>query len=684
MFPMKLKTFARPEVLIVVLMVMLIGMLIVPLPTWLIDTLIATNIAIAAMIFVGSFYLTSITSFSSFPSVLLLTTVFRLALSITTTRMILSQADAGRIVAGFGDFVLGGDLTIGIIVFIIVTIVQFLVITKGAERVAEVCGRFSLDGLPGKQMSIDGDLRANTINGEQARARRAELERESQLYGSLDGAVKFVKNDALASILIIFVNFVGGISIGMSRHGMSFDEALDVYTILTVGDGMVAQIPALLISVAAGFIVTRVNGDADNLGTTIFSQLGGNTKVLLTVAVLLGLIGFLPGFPLIVFATLALLILGVCVQRIGGPKALVRLLRSGSPAAEADPATADGVGEAGAAVADLMPETVALALLLPESAKQWVADTHISDLIEREIFLKLGVKIPALAIRTNAAVAADTAAVLVNEVHGGDIPVAFGRHKVIQGVDNLMASDIPLLDLSQAGDASHWISAADLAKLPAGLDVHTLTDIEELAQRFSSIAARHIAEFFGIQETRNLLDQLEKKYPELVKETIRNAPLQRIANVLQRLVVERVSIRNLKTVLESLTQWAPKERDNIMLVEHVRASLGRYITEKFSRGRQLQVLVLSPPYEESVRRGIQQSANGSFLNMGPGEGERLTDQLGLCMSGLYVPQEEVVVLTSADIRRFVKFVIQNQFPKLDVISYEEVTDQSRINVLRTI
>jgi type III secretion protein V len=681
---MKLKTLARPEMLIVVLMVMLIGMLIVPLPTWLIDTLIAINIGIAAMIFVGSFYLTSITSFSSFPSVLLLTTVFRLALSITTTRMILSQADAGRIVAGFGEFVLGGDLTIGIIVFAIITIVQFLVITKGAERVAEVCGRFSLDGLPGKQMSIDGDLRANTINGEQARARRAELERESQLYGSLDGAIKFVKNDALASILIIFVNFIGGIAIGMSRQGLSFDQALDVYTILTVGDGMVAQIPALLISVAAGFIVTRVNGDVENLGSTIFSQVGGNTKVLLTVALLLGLVGFLPGFPLSVFAALAALILAVCVRRVGGLRGLTRFARTGSLALPADTAGAGVAGEANAAVSELMPETVALALLLPESATHWAEETKISGLIEREIFLRLGVKIPAMEIRGNAAVAADTAAVLINEVHGGDIPVAFGKHKVIQGVDNLMANETPLQDLSHAGDASHWISAEHLAQLPEGFDVHTLTDAEELSQRLSSIAARHIAEFFGIQETRNLLDQLEGKYPELIKETIRNAPLQRIANVLQRLVAERVSIRNLKTVLESLAQWAPKERDNIMLVEHVRASLGRYITEKFSRGRQLRVLLLSPPYEESVRQGIQQSANGSFLNMAPGEGERLTDQLGQCMAGLYVPQEEVVVLTSADIRRFVKFVIQNQFPKLDVISYEEVTDQSRINVLRTI
>jgi type III secretion protein V len=681
---MKTKHLARPELIVVALMVMLIGMLIIPMPTWLIDVLIAINMGVAAMIFVGSFYLTSITAFSAFPSVLLLTTVFRLALSITTTRMILTQADAGRIVSGFGDFVLGGDLVIGIIVFAIVTIVQFLVITKGAERVAEVCGRFSLDGLPGKQMSIDADLRANVITGEQARERRALLERESQLYGSLDGAIKFVKNDALASILIIFVNFLGGIAIGVYRHGQSFDQALDTYTILTVGDGMVAQIPALLISVAAGFIVTRVNGDTENLGTTILAQLGGNTSVLLTVAFLLALIGFLPGFPLLVFAAIALLLVAVCVKRFGGVSAVTLAGRRLAGRTDNGAGAESNAAEAAAKVADLMPETVALALLVPAGANDWITEHKIAETLEREIFLRLGVKIPPVAVRVADHVDENTASVLVNEVHGGDIRIVFGANKVIRGTDTLLACDTPLLDLSDTDDSAHWISRQDLQALSSELDIETLTDIEELVDRFSSLAARNISEFFGIQETRNLLDQMEGKYPELVKETIRNAPLQRIANVLQRLVAERVSIRNLKTVLESVAQWAPKERDNIMLVEHVRVSLGRYITEKFSRGRHLRVLLLSPVLEESVRRGIQQSATGTFLKMAVGDGEALLDKLTECLKGLYVPQEEMVIIASADTRRFVKYVIQNQFPKLDVVSFEEITDQSRINVLRTI
>lgn len=686
------KQLARPELMIVLLMVLLVGMLIIPMPTWLIDILIALNMGIAALVFVGSFYITSITALSSFPSILLLTTVFRLALSITTTRMVLTQADAGRIVSGFGEFVLGGDLVVGFTVFAIITIVQFLVITKGSERVAEVCGRFSLDGLPGKQMSIDGDLRANVLNGEQAAERRKQLERESQLYGALDGAIKFVKNDAMASILIVFVNFLGGIAIGVYRHGLPFDQALDTYTLLTVGDGMVAQIPALLISVAAGFVVTRVNGDTENLGKTILAQLGGNGKVLLTVAVLLVLIGLLPGFPLVVFGGVALALIFFCLRQPGGWRAA--LAADGPATAAASPASAKGKGTASAGtttppgtdseVGNLMPETVALSLLLPAGREEWIAEQDVAVRLEREMFLRLGIKLPAIAVRATEGVAPDRAIVLVNEVNAGAIGVAFGRHKLITGLESVLACGAELIDLSDGSDRSQWITSEALAGLAGKIECTAMTDIDEITDRFCVICARHVAEVFGIQETKNLLDQLETQFPELVKETLRNAPLQRIANVLQRLVRERISVRNLKNILEAIAQWAPKERDNIMLVEHVRSALGRYITEKFSRGKFLHALLLSPQVEESVRRGIQQSAGGSFLKMNRDDGEKLLELLAAGLREIYMPQEDVVVLTSADTRRFVKYAIENQFPKLDVIAYEEITDQSRISVLRTI
>ena len=682
----------RPELGVIILMTMLIAMLIIPLPTWLIDVLIAINMVTATLIFVGSFHIRTIISFSSFPAILLMSTVFRLALSITTSRMILMQADAGRIVESFGSFVIGGDLVIGMTVFAIVTLVQFMVITKGSERVAEVCARFTLDGLPGKQMSIDADLRANVINGNQARELRRRLEHESQLYGSLDGAVKFVKGDALASILIIFVNFLGGIAMGVIRHGESFDQALETYTLLTVGDGLVAQIPALLISIATGFIVTRVNADDENLGTTMIKQLGAKGEVLLTAAALALAAGFLPGFPLLIFMAMAFLLLAVCVWRIGGPaKAWQRMRRwpaagaAASSAADDESSTPGGaMGEHG--VGDVMPEAVALTALLAPGRLAWARDVGLPALLDRECFLRLGVKIPVVELRENPAIDPHSVIVLVNEIRAGEIRVGYGKHKVSSDPEVLRAYGTPLTDLSTDGDASFWVEA-DLAEHEQGSQTplfHSHRDTEELAERFSTIVARHVSEIFGIQETKDLLDQLEQKYPELVKETVRNAPMQRIANVLQRLVAERISIRNLKNILEAIAQWAPRERDNIMLVEHVRSTLGRYITEKFSRGRSVNVLVLSPQHEERVRRGVQQTANGTFLNMPPEDANALEEQLAARLAGVYLSLEDIVILTSADIRRFVKRVIEARYPQIDVISYSEISDHSRISVLHTV
>ncbi|MDU4091775.1 MAG: FHIPEP family type III secretion protein, partial [Pantoea sp.] len=274
-----IKIKSHPELFILILIMVIISMLIIPLPTFMVDFLIGLNIIISALVFLSSFYIDRILNFSTFPAVLLITTLFRLALSISTSRLILNDADAGDIIATFGLFVIGDNLVVGFVIFAIVTIVQFMVVTKGAERVAEVAARFSLDGMPGKQMSIDADLRANIIEAEEAKERRSILEKESQLYGSFDGAMKFIKGDAIAGIIVIFINFIGGISVGISQHGMTMSNALSTYTMLTIGDGLVAQIPSLLIAISAGFIVTRVSGEGNNMGTTMMSQLFNNKFV---------------------------------------------------------------------------------------------------------------------------------------------------------------------------------------------------------------------------------------------------------------------------------------------------------------------------------------------------------------------------------------------------------------------
>jgi len=361
----------RPELIIVVLMVTIIAMLVIPLPPLLIDSLIAFNIALAMIVFIGSFYITTVLDFSSFPSILLITTVFRLALSITTSRMILLEADAGKIVESFGTFVIGGDLLVGMVIFLIVTIVQFIVITKGSERIAEVCARFALDGLPGKQMSIDADVRAGSIDADEARRRRGILESETQLYGSLDGAMKFIKGDAIAGIIIIFVNFVGGIVVANVRSNMSMSEAIGTYSMLTIGDGLVAQIPALLISVGAGFVVTRVRSEESNLGRNILSQVGGRAQVLVVVGVLCLLLAALPGFPVIIFVLMACGLFAIAVQRSGGMPAVRGFFGKRSPATAQDAENAH-IGAKGAGstmphdsddITQSIPETVPLALI---------------------------------------------------------------------------------------------------------------------------------------------------------------------------------------------------------------------------------------------------------------------------------------------------------------------------------
>jgi len=482
---------------------------------------------------------------------------------------------------------------------------------------------------------------------------------------------------------------------GVLRHGQSFDQALETYTLLTVGDGLVTQIPALLISIATGFIVTRVNADNENLSTTMVRQLGAKGEVLITAAVLSLGAGFLPGFPLPIFLLITFGLSVAAISRFGGRSGVTQAFQAWrsnvDPDTTADPRTpelrsrdgkvigADGMGT-------VMPETVALALLVPTGRKAWTTDAKLAATLEREVFLRLGVKIPAVEIRESAGIATQQIAVMVNEIRAGGIRVAFGQSKVTAGAEMLIACGMPVVDLSENNDSSIWVDEEQVRARSADLErsFESHSDIEEVTERFTNIVARHVAELFGIQETKNLLDQLESKYPELVKETIRNAPMQRIANVLQRLVAERISIRNLKNILEAITQWAPRERDNILLVEHVRSTLGRYITEKFSRHQHLNVLVMSPQHEERVRRAIQQTANGTYLSLPPADSDLLLQDLSDRLEGLYISLEDVVILASADTRRFIKRVIEAQHPQLDVISYGEITDQSRINMLHTI
>lgn len=683
------RTLLRPELALVVLMAVIIGMLIVPLPTFLVDLLIAVNLLVAIVIFLSSFYVERILSFSTFPSVLLFTTLMRLALSVSTSRLILVDADAGHIVAAFGEFVVADNLVVGFVIFAIVTIVQFIVITKGSERIGEVVARFSLDGMPGKQMGIDADLRAESIDAAGARLRRREVEKESQLYGSYDGAMKFVKGDAIAGIVIVFVNLFGGIAVGMLQHGMSFQQALSVFTLLTIGDGLVAQIPALLICISAGFIVTRVGGDEGNLGSSIIKELFSSQKVLFIAGTLVLLMGLLPGFPLPVFFVLAAGLFALAAWRLRAEGAESQRSGNGNGNGNGQAIGHSGKPDAAGGQGQLahdgkqVNETVPLLLLVPPAHHaKWQA-AGLERQLRAELHLRAGMQLPPMLLRKHEA-GAHRIMVMINEIPAASTEIVLDHVRVLADSDELAMLDGAIaLPGNDGAPTRCWMPASMQDQLQA-MGMGTRSDEEELHQLVHDALMRNIGELFGIQETKYLLDETEKRFPELLKEVHRHIPVQRVAEVLQRLQREGVSIRNMKIILETLAQWGQREKDVILLVEHVRTGLARYISSQHARNDRVAAVLLAPDTENLVRSGIRQSQGAAFLNLDPAQAEQLLDRLVIVMEPLLASRPEAVLLVAPDVRRFVKRFVENKLPGLAVLSFSEISDAISLDVVKSL
>ncbi len=530
----------RKDILLVVLLLAVVFMMVLPLPPLLLDILIAVNITISVVLLMMSVYIGSPLQFSVFPAVLLITTLFRLALSVSTTRMILLQADAGQIVNTFGSFVVGGNLVVGIIIFLIITIVQFLVITKGAERVAEVSARFSLDAMPGKQMSIDGDMRAGVIDVNEARARRAVIEKESQMFGSMDGAMKFVKGDAIAGLIIIVVNILGGIAIGVTQKGLSTADALQLYAVLTVGDGMVSQVPALLIAITAGIIVTRVSSDESaDLGSDIGEQVVAQPKALLIGGLLLVLFGLIPGFPTLTFLALALLVGGggyfmlwrQRLQASAGSRDLPALLAqgAGAPSAKARGKAGGGKPKAGRlAEQEEFALTVPLLIDVDASLQERLEAMSLNEelvRVRRALYLDFGVPFPGIHLRFNEAMGDGEYLVQLQEV-----PVARGCLRPGWLLVRERAAQLELLavphepaELQVPGEEASWVEQAHQDRLErSGCACLGLEQV--LTWHLSHVLREYAEDFIGIQETRYLLEQMEQGYGELVKEAQRIVP----------------------------------------------------------------------------------------------------------------------------------------------------------------
>jgi len=687
-----------------VLVMLVVGMMIIPLPTHLLDVLLVLNISISVVMLLIAMYIPQALRLASFPTIILITTLFRLALNVSSTRLILLDGNAGEVIEAFGKFVVKGNFVVGAVIFLVLMLINFLVISKGSERVAEVAARFTLDAMPGKQMSIDADLRAGAFDLDEARRRRNDLGRESQLFGSMDGAMKFVKGDSIAGLIITAINVVAGIIIGITQKGLSAGEAVETYSILTIGDGLVSIIPALLMSVCAGLIVTRVASEEEdaNLGMDLATQIFAQPKAFMIAAGFIFAIGLIPGLPGIPFTICAV---GVGGLAYGLKKAQDVKLGGGSPAAIVEQREEAVKEEKKAAVqkaraqegnsAQMMPVVTPIALEVAADLVPLVDDTGGSNFLGELIpmmrdglFYELGVRYPGLRVRGNDGdLPPGSYIIMVNE-----IPLVMGTVDKNKCLVNDTPDRLRLLGIDADpaqnpanGNACGWINM-DQRKLAEDAGLTTWDAPGYIVLHLSAVLRKNAAEFVGIQETQNMLEQLEQAFPALVKEVVPKAvsPFQ-LTDILRRLVEEEISIRDLRNILQALAEWGPVENDTVMLTEYVRAALKRYISHKYTRGQStLIVYLLDPQIEETVRSSVQHTSSGSYLALEPEITQEILAAVRNEVGNLPPSAQQPVVLTTMEIRRYFRKLVELEFPHLAVLSYQELSPEMNIQPIARI
>jgi type III secretion protein V len=664
--------------------VLMVGMMIVPLPTPLLDVLIASNVSVAVLMLLVAMYIAGGLQFTAFPTVLLVTTLYRLALNVSSTRLILLQADAGEVISAFGNFVVQGNYVVGAVVFLILTLIQFLVIAKGSERVAEVGARFTLDAMPGKQMSIDAELRSGALTQEQARAKRHLLQRESQFYGSMDGAMKFVKGDAIAGIVITVVNILGGLAIGVAMRDLSAVEALKTYGLLTIGDGLVSQIPALLISTSAGLVVTRVASEEENasLGRDVATQIFGNRRALGIASVFLIALAVVPGLPALPFVVLGVTF-GVASYRLARRE-------TPTPAYAAAAAAEREAARETHARQDMVPLVVPVAVDVGEAlADRVLGEDGHGPLPEQELprlrdqlFLDLGVGLPGVRTRRSSELGPDSYSLSVQEVPVGHGIAPEGRVLALDSDESLAQYGVrgePTRDPATALPAC-WVDPASRDELEA-FGVQVLDESSLIARHLDRALRRRAHDLVGLQEVQGMLDQLERAYPALVRNVVpKPVSLALLTDVLRRLVEEGVSIRSLREILESLATYAPNEKDPVALTELVRTSLRRQITARYARGGVLSAHLLDPDIEEAIRESIQRTSTGSYLAMAPDLARDVIDAVRR-----QCPQPSdgspIVLLTQSDVRRYARRLLEVELGDLVVLGYQELAPEVTVQPL---
>ncbi|WP_116136848.1 FHIPEP family type III secretion protein [Trinickia diaoshuihuensis] len=695
-------------------MAIVIALFVLPLPTAVMDALISLNLAISVVLLTVSTYLPSALSFSSFPAMLLFTTLLRLSLNIASCKLILLHANAGHIIDAFGRLVVGNNFVVGGVVFLVIAIVQFIVIAKGSERVAEVGARFSLDAMPGKQMSIDADLRAGIISSEEAKHRRERLEQESQLHGAMDGAMKFVKGDAIAGTVIAFVNILAGIAVGTIMKDMSVSDALHRYAILTVGDGMSAQIPSLLVSIAAGVVTTRVatrDANDSQLGEQIGKQITAHPRALLIAAAVLLAFAFVPGFPVWSFAALALVTGGGGALLLRRRKTMppLKLITLAEPLVPGEREAQVGPHTSGVTspVAVTLARTVSPHLNLVRLQEALAA-------AKSNVEADIGPIFPRVHVAFESALPEGSYQVFVQDVLASEGRLHLDR-LLWDGVTPL-AEDVERLPAEPFGPFAQpvWLpldaapaQAPEKTPLPAGMrSVFTaetrasgpsvgLRTEEVLARHIESEVRKHAAALIGIQEAQHLIRLVRRDYAELVAELMRLVPLQRITEVLRRLLLEDIPIRNLRIIFESMITWAPREPDDtIALVELVRVDLRRMITDRHvGNARKLDVILFEPVLQERFEQAVLRTKQGNVLGLAREVKDDVCQQVRKLFDAHHqstasagMPRKRATsvrtaVVVSLNVRRYVRTTLAAVLPDLPVLSYQELEEDVELRTI---
>ena len=674
----------RSDVMAAIGLVAILLMMIIPLPPLVLDLFLTTSITIALLILILSLYTVKATDFSIFPSLLLVTTMFRLSLNVASTRLILLHGDegpgaAGHVIQAFGQFVVGGNYVVGVVIFVILVVINFMVITKGAGRVAEVAARFTLDAMPGKQMAIDADLNAGLINENEARSRREHIAKEANFHGAMDGASKFVKGDAIAGIIITLINIGAGFIIGVVQKDMALADAAANYTILTVGDGLVGQIPALIISTAAGLLVTRATGEKD-FGSDLQKQFTTSPVAIWVVSGILVAFAIIPGLPFLPFVLLAISMAFLAFHLDKKQKAVEEEKVEEQPAQA--PAKREENYEEMLHV-DLLQLEVGYGLIpFVDSAQDGELLNRIQS-IRKQFAINNGFIVPPVHIRDNLQLNPNQYTFSLKGVRVASAEIMPGH---------FMAMDPGLVTETIRGIATVepafglpaiWISSdkKDRAQI-AGYTVVDCTTV--MATHISEIIKQHSHELIGRQEVQALLDNLAKHYPKLVEELVPTVlSLGTIMRVLQNLLKEGVSIRDLRTILETMADWAPATHDTDVLTEYVRHALARTISSDLAINGVIPVITLARPAEEAIRNAIQHKETGSYLAIDPIIAQRILDSIGKCIN-LFEGGSRPVLLSAPQIRPYVRSLTERYYPALAIISHNEVVPNLKIRSLGTV